>query len=68
MRCACQNCGEYMIQDEKGLFSRCICPICFITCSACMGTAQEPVSKSELQSVLRQRDRYDAKQWEDGDE
>lgn len=52
MRCMCQNCGEYMVQDEKGLFSRCICPNCLSTCNACMGTRQQPVSKEELKSIL----------------
>ena len=25
-----------MVQDEKGVQSRCICPECFFTCSACV--------------------------------
>lgn len=27
-----------MVQDEKGIKSRCICPECFFTCSACVST------------------------------
>ena len=27
-----------MVQDEKGVQSRCICPECFFVCSACIGT------------------------------
>lgn len=61
MRCTCQNCGEYMVQDEKGLSSRCICPQCFSTCSACMGTVQQPLSKEALSMLLLQRERYDEK-------
>jgi len=60
VRCSCQICGTYMIQDEKGLGSRCICPECFATCSACIGTRQNPVEPDQLKSVLLQRERYDA--------
>lgn len=59
MRCMCQNCGEYMVQDEKGLSSRCICPNCFTTCSACMGTAQKPLSPTQLRSLALEREAYD---------
>lgn len=27
-----------MVQDEKGVQSRCICPECFFVCSACVST------------------------------
>jgi len=60
MRCSCQNCGAYMVQDEKGLGSRCICPECFTTCSACMGTRQKPMDSDSLRFMLLQRERYDA--------
>ncbi len=60
MRCSCQNCGAYMVQDEKGLGSRCICPECFTTCSACMGTPQKPADKEQLQYMMLERERYDA--------
>ncbi len=59
MRCTCQNCGTYMVQDEKGLESRCICPDCFQTCSACMGTPQQPASPEELVRLLAERERGD---------
>lgn len=48
-----------MVQDEKGLMSRCVCPQCFSTCSACMGTRQEPLTKESLELLLMQRERYD---------
>ena len=28
-----------MVQDEKGVQSRCICPECFFVCSACISTS-----------------------------
>lgn len=59
MRCSCQNCGTYMVQDEKGLNSRCICPQCFATCSACMGTKQLPEHKEGLELIAYLRQRYD---------
>jgi len=48
-----------MVQDEKGLGSRCICPECFATCTACMGTRQKPVEPDQLRQMLLQRERYD---------
>ena len=65
MRCTCQNCGAYMVQDEKGLFSRCVCPECFQTCNACMGTAQGPLDKERLQKMLLERERYDVNHEQD---
>lgn len=65
MRCMCQNCGEYMVQDEKGLFSRCICPNCLTTCSACMGTSQQPASLEELRMILAHRQREDREKSQD---
>lgn len=62
MRCGCQNCGVYMVQDERGLESRCICPNCFWTCSACMGTEQTPVQKEGLELIAMLRERYDRQQ------
>ena len=59
MRCSCQICGEYMVQDEKGLNSRCICPNCFATCSACMGTPQKPLDREALQRTMEERERLD---------
>ena len=55
MRCGCAVCGEYMVQEERGLLSRCVCPNCFSTCSACMGTRQQPASREELAELLRRR-------------
>ena len=55
MRCTCQNCGTYMVQDEKGLSSRCICPNCFHTCNACMGTPVGPLTVEQLKSVAMER-------------
>jgi hypothetical protein len=48
-----------MVHDEKGLGSRCICPECFATCSACMGTRQAPMDPDQLKFMLRQREMYD---------
>ncbi len=59
MRCTCQKCGEYMVQDEKGLFSRCICPNCFQTCAACLGTEQTPLTREALHALAAARARYD---------
>ena len=59
MRCTCQNCGEYMVQDERGLSSRCICPNCFQTCAACLGTEQTPLSREALHALAAERARYD---------
>ena len=59
MRCSCQKCGTYMVQDEKGILSRCICPECFETCSACLGTEQKPLSPKDLEELCRRREAYD---------
>ena len=48
-----------MVQDEKGLFSRCICPNCLQTCAACLGTAQQPLSPEALHALVSERARYD---------
>ena len=56
MRCSCRVCGTYMVQDEKGLQSRCICPQCFSTCSACMGTIGEPMRVEDLKFIALQRE------------
>lgn len=56
MRCSCRVCGTYMVQDEKGLMSRCICPQCFSTCSACMGTIGEPLDREALRAVALERE------------
>ncbi len=56
MRCSCRVCGTYMVQDEKGIHSRCICPQCFATCSACMGTIGEPLDIESLKITARLRE------------
>ncbi len=38
MRCSCILCGTYMVQQERGIDSYCICPNCQNTCSVCMGS------------------------------
>ncbi len=37
MRCACPECGTYMIQSE-GIELGCVCPNCLTRCKACLGT------------------------------
>ncbi len=57
MRCSCQRCGAYMVQDEKGVKSRCICPECFFTCSACVSeSGGKPLDLESLRmlAVLRE--------------
>ena len=56
MRCSCQRCGTYMIQDERGEESRCVCPQCFFTCSACMGTGIRPLDRDSLRAEMLRRD------------
>lgn len=48
-----------MVQDERGLESRCICPICFATCAACMGTPAAPKTAEALREELLRRARFD---------
>ncbi len=57
MRCGCSVCSTYMVQRENGLESGCVCPACFFTCSACMGTVQSPVSGDALRSLIESRER-----------
>jgi len=65
MRCSCQRCGTYMVQREKGLESQCVCPDCFATCSACMGTEQLPQQREGLELVAFLRERYDNRSADD---
>ena len=51
-----------MVQDEKGLFSRCVCPECLNSCNACLGTPQRPLTREALAELARQRALYDAAQ------
>ncbi len=46
-----------MVQDEKGVMSRCICPECFFTCSACVSeSGGKPLDIESLRmlAVLRE--------------
>ena len=54
-----------MVQDERGLESRCICPNCFSTCNACMGTEQSPVEGDRLEWIAMLRERYDREHGEE---
>lgn len=45
-----------MIQDERGEESRCVCPQCFYTCSACMGTGIRPLDRQSLRAEILRRD------------
>ena len=57
MRCSCQRCGAYMVQDEKGVMSRCICPECFFVCSACVGTSGgQPLDVDSLRMLALLRE------------
>ncbi|HPF54340.1 MAG TPA: hypothetical protein P5116_04630 [Eubacteriales bacterium] len=56
MRCSCQICGTYMVQDEKGTQSRCVCPECFNTCSLCMGTGNQPLDPDKLKLAAQRRE------------
>ena len=67
MRCSCQRCGTYMVQDEKGESSRCICPECFLVCTACMGTGGQPLSPDALRDVLFARACADSERGADDD-
>ena len=57
MRCSCQRCGTYMVQDEKGVQSRCICPQCFFTCSACVAASGgQPLDLDSLRMLALLRE------------
>lgn len=57
MRCSCQRCGTYMVQDEKGVQSRCICPECFFTCSACVAeSGGQPLDLDSLRMLALLRE------------
>ena len=53
MRCGCPNCGTYMIQEERGLESACVCPACAHRCTACLGTEQAPMTIEQLRGQAR---------------
>ena len=57
MRCSCQRCGAYMVQDEKGVQSHCICPECFFICSACISTSGgQPLDLDSLRMLALLRE------------
>lgn len=56
MRCSCKRCGTYMIQQEQGTESRCICPQCFFTCTACVApSGGQPLSPIGLRQAYLAR-------------
>lgn len=52
MRCGCPECGVYMVQQEQGLQSGCVCPHCRHRCRACVEAGQEALSPSLLRERL----------------
>ncbi len=69
MRCSCQRCGAYMVQDEKGVQSRCICPECFYTCSACVSAeGGQPLDVESLKMLALLREAQGDGRSEDWDE
>lgn len=50
MRCACPECGTYMIQSE-GIELGCVCPDCLTRCRACLGT-NTVIPRDQLKSRL----------------
>ena len=49
-----------MVQQERGLESRCVCPQCLRTCSACMGTEQQPEHREGLALIAYLREHIEA--------
>ena len=46
-----------MVQDEKGIESRCICPECFFVCSACVSTdGGQPLDLESLRMLALLRE------------
>ncbi len=46
-----------MVQDEKGIESRCICPECFFVCSACISTeGGQPLDLESLKMLALLRE------------
>ena len=46
-----------MVQDEKGVQSRCICPECFFVCSACVSTdGGQPLDLESLRMLALLRE------------
>ena len=58
-----------MVQDEKGVSSRCICPECFFTCSACVsGSGGRPLDIESLKTLAALREAQGDGRSEDYDE
>ena len=51
MVCGCKNCGTLMVQEQKGITCRCVCPACGDSCDMCIGF-ERPLSKAELQQLF----------------
>ena len=49
MRCACHNCGTYMVHSESFALG-CVCPECGRRCGDCLGT-NTLISKDELKRL-----------------
>ena len=58
-----------MVQDEKGVQSRCICPECFFTCSACVTeSGGKPLDLESLRMLALLREAQGDGAQEDYDE
>jgi hypothetical protein len=58
-----------MVQDEKGVQSRCICPECFYTCSACVSAeGGQPLDVESLKMLALLREAQGDGRSEDWDE
>ncbi len=58
-----------MVQDEKGVQSRCICPECFYTCSACVSAeGGQPLDVESLKMLALLREEQGDGRSEDWDE
>ena len=44
MVCGCEKCGTLMVQEQKGIQCRCVCPNCGNHCDICIGF-ERPLSK-----------------------
>ena len=49
MRCACPNCGTYMVHSESTELG-CVCPQCGSRCKMCLGT-NTVVSRENLKEI-----------------
>ena len=50
MRCACPQCGSFMIHAETS--AACVCPDCLYRCSACLG-AGTPLSRDSAAAMKK---------------